>query len=204
MALERLRQWGQTKLPLENPEVIEIGLGDLLAGLAQPAVVSEVGLPIVDCPAVSADQLDSLDTTVSDDFALHALAVCTQDLSLAGVTPRTAYVTITELPIPDQRELSGFPTWPFPSILSLFTGLVSPGRAGKAYGLDESVLANKPASSATRRTRDSAGQLPLWQDRCKHGLLRSTCDFCGAEEGRALHYETRAPSVRLRRLMHIA
>ena len=62
MALERLRQWGQTKLPLENPEVVEIGLGDLLAGLAQPAVVSEVGLPIVGCPAVSADQLESLDT----------------------------------------------------------------------------------------------------------------------------------------------
>ncbi len=196
MAFERLRQWGQTKVPLASPEVVEIGLGDLLAGLTQPAVVSEVELPIVGAPTVSADQLEPLTATVSDDFALHESAICTEDLSLAGATPRTAYVTIAELPTPDQRELSGFPIWSFPPILDLFTSLVAPGRAGKAYGSDETALTNQPASSAMRPARDSTGQLPLWQDRCKHGLLRNSCELCAEEDERFRRYATQAPAAR--------
>ena len=196
MALERLRQWGQTKLPLENPEVVEIGLGDLLAGLAQPAVVSEVGLPIVDCPAVSADQLESLDTTVSDDFALHELAVCTQDLSLAGATPRTAYVTITELPIPDQRELSGFPTWPFPPILSLFTGLVSQVVPGKHMDWMKT-------SSRTNLHRLQCAEHGIRLDSCRCGRIavsmgcsRNSCELSAADGGGFLRYASHAPSIR--------
>jgi superfamily II DNA or RNA helicase len=196
MAFERLRQWGQTKVPLASPEVVEISLGDLLAGLAQPAVVSEVELPIVGAPTVSADRLESLTATVSDDFALHESAICTEDLSLAGATPRTAYVTIAELSTPDQRELSGFPIWSFPPILDLFTSLVAPGRAGKAYGSDETALTNQPVSSAMRPARDSTGQLPLWQDRCKHGLLRNSCELCAEEDGRFRRYATQPPTAK--------
>jgi superfamily II DNA or RNA helicase len=196
MAFDRLKQWGQTRMPLGSPEVMEVDLGDLRAGLAQTATVSEVQLPVVGSPLVSANHLESLGTTVSDDYALHKVVVCSQDMSLAGAAPPTARVTISDLSKPEQQEVSGFPSWSFPSVLSLLKWLEIPGRAGKAYGTDQNTPATGPAPPLVRPGRDRTDQLPLWQDRCKHGLLRSACELCAAEDGRFLRYQAGVPSIR--------
>ena len=194
MAFEQLKQWGQTRFPLRSPQVVEIGLDDLLAGLAIPARVSEMALPSVSSPMLSPNCLESLVTTASDDFVLYKAPTCSPDMSLARAFPQTLWFGISELFKPEHYGLSGFPLWFSPPIHNLFKRLNPPDRAGKAYGLDDRITESKPASLFDP-LQDFSARLPPWQDRCKHGVLRSTCDFC-ANEKKSYSWHQTAPSTR--------
>lgn len=182
MAFERLRHWSRERVSLQIPDLVEIDLEDALRGVACPAGVAELKLPILTGPDQNDLCLQPLVASIFTDCLLLASPACSNDLSLATALPAIGSVTIRPFVEPPQCDIEGLSLWVLPQAVDVFRRLVVPGRGGKAYVNQD--------SAGHRKTDETKKQQPmLFEERCKHGLPRNVCELCFEQERRITRYQ---------------
>jgi superfamily II DNA or RNA helicase len=160
MVLDTLQRWAVNPVALKRPKILTLRIQGGVDDFGDAGVLSQVDLSPLRPPAATGDL-----ATVFCEVHPQNL-VLTQPLSVASIDS-----ILLQAPIVQSVSLDAL--WNCPQILDLFTGITSPGSAGKAY----SHL--KDTREVVRSTKGE--RVPLVTKRCRHGIPTDMCATCEQE-----------------------
>lgn len=187
MALEGLREWARTQLPIPHPRIAEIQVQGVVDGLGASHLAGEINIPMLDRGTVSSDFYVELLTKVSRDLLRPKVTVVPIDLALQTHPSETLALLVLPIASPPIHESSLPELIDYPVIADLFEALAHWGCAGRTYRTEE-----KPSSKSkdvSRRVQE------LDRTICRHGLQRYACAICAEE---AEHRKARTKGRRKR------
>lgn len=158
-----VKAWLRKRFPLKRPWIANINVlwvTEALAEQGSRAIAVPLLAPPHVLPVKSLDSVELADRVWEPPLCPESHAAWHDQLViLRPPIPEASFVDVNV---------------PYPPLMDMFTGLVQPGRAGKAYReqAQESPSEHRPTTAETVQAADR---------QCKHGLIEYTCALCNPE-----------------------